>query len=62
MQVDLDPCWEWIDVQACDDPGPRYIRGQCKHLELEPVTSVTGQQAAPLCRTCDAQLPTSYAS
>jgi len=53
----LDPRWDWIDVTAIGDRGPRYIRGMCRHTEVEPVkSSVTGKVVARLCLTCDTQL------
>ena len=58
MAVDLDPRWEWIEIQLLGEPGPRFIRGPCKHGNIVPVESVvTGELLAQLCLTCDAQLP-----
>ena len=52
-----DPRWEWLEVMSFSDPGPRYIRGACRHLEREEVRSVmTGETLAWLCLTCDMQL------
>jgi hypothetical protein len=50
---ELDPRWEWVSVPTLDDLSPSYVRGRCKHLELKPVTDVTGERVATLCRTCD---------
>lgn len=55
--TDLDPRWDWIEVTTYGDSGPRWVKGYCRHLELEPVDSVDGERVAVLCRTCDAQLP-----
>lgn len=53
-QVELAPRWEWVDVSAFgDQPATTFVKGYCKHLEQEPVTDVTGEQVAVLCRTCD---------
>lgn len=57
-EPELDPRWEWHRAQAFGMPD-RYVRGRCNHLETEPVTSVTGEEVARLCRTCDTQLPAS---
>jgi hypothetical protein len=57
MTPQMDPRWDWIEVTAIGDPGPRYIRGPCRHTVLVPVESVSGQVVAQLCRTCDTQLP-----
>jgi hypothetical protein len=56
MEPELDPRWEWHRNQALGMPD-RYVKIRCNHLELEPVTSVTGEHVAQLCRTCDTQLP-----
>lgn len=54
----LDPRWDWVDVSPLDKgPGTEYVKGQCNHLEIIPVESVTGETVAGLCLTCDAQLP-----
>jgi hypothetical protein len=56
--TELDPRWDWLNVQALGDPGPVWVKGQCRHTELVPVDStVTGQEVARLCLTCDRQLP-----
>jgi hypothetical protein len=56
--LELDPRWEWVDVSTLGEgPGTSFVKGRCNHLELEPVTSVTGERVAVLCRTCDKQLP-----
>ena len=54
--ADLDPRWEWIDVREFSDPGPKWLRGPCRHLEAVPVES-GGETVAHLCTTCDEQLP-----
>jgi hypothetical protein len=62
MAVELDPRWNWVDVSTLADLArgtPRYVKGYCNHLELEPVRSVAGEEVARLCRTCDGQLPPS---
>jgi hypothetical protein len=53
--IDLDPHWDWIEVTYFGDPGPTWIKGSCRHLELVPVESVDGEDIARLCLTCDAQ-------
>jgi len=53
--MELDPRWDWVEVQLMGGPGPTYIKGACKHLEVIPVESVTGEIVAQLCRTCDRQ-------
>lgn len=61
-RLNLDPRWEWIEVRALGDAGPRYIRGPCKHLEPVPVDSiVTGETIATLCGTCLKQIATADA-
>lgn len=55
--VELDPRWEWIEVQTFGDQNPMHIRARCKHLETVPVDTVAGEHVAQLCLTCDAQLP-----
>lgn len=56
--IELDDRWEWVEVTALGDAEPRYVKGRCKHLELEPVHIAvggvdTGERVATLCRTCD---------
>ena len=53
--ADLDPRWDWIEVPEFGARSPRYIRGMCRHTELVPVESVTGEVVAKLCLTCDRQ-------
>lgn len=36
-------------------PGPVWIKGHCRHLEVVPVTSVLGEEVAQLCKTCEEQ-------
>lgn len=55
--TELDPNWEWVEIQYFGERDPVYVRGRCNHLETEPVTTVTGEPVAQLCITCDAQLP-----
>jgi hypothetical protein len=55
--ADLDPRWEWIDVREFSDPGPKWLRGPCRHTEVIPVESTEGAVVARLCTTCDTQLP-----
>lgn len=56
--LELDPRWEWVEVTAWGDAGPRYAKGACRHLDVVPVESIVdGQIVAQLCLTCDAQLP-----
>jgi hypothetical protein len=52
---ELDPRWDWVEVPRFGDPGPAYIKGKCRHLELVPIESVTGEVVAKLCLTCDRQ-------
>lgn len=54
---ELDDRYEWIEIYSCGEPGPRYVRGMCRHLEIEPVISMMGERVAGLCLTCDMQLP-----
>jgi hypothetical protein len=53
-EVERDPRWEWIHVPTCGNPD-LWVRGQCNHLEVLPVESVTGDVVAQLCQTCDLQ-------
>jgi hypothetical protein len=55
--MELDPRWDWLEVYTWGDPQPRYIKGACNHLELEPVYNVAEQLVAQLCKTCGAELP-----
>jgi hypothetical protein len=56
--AELDPRWDWIEVSTWGDPGPLYVKGACRHVDVVPVESVVdGQVLAQLCLTCDAQLP-----
>lgn len=58
---DLDPRWEWFEVTALGDPGPVWMQGQCRHLQVVPVAaSADGETVAHLCLTCDAQLPAEW--
>lgn len=54
----LCPRWEWIETYSLGEPGPRYIRGQCNHLEKMAVYSgITHDElVAWLCPDCDMQL------
>ncbi len=58
MSIDRDPRWEWIPIPTYNNPD-LVIKGQCRHLEIEPVHDIAGTLVARLCRTCDAQLPPS---
>jgi hypothetical protein len=58
-EPELDPRWDWVAISSFDKPGPTYIKGRCRHTEVEPVTSLTGEEVAQLCLTCDSQLPPS---
>jgi hypothetical protein len=52
--MELDPRWEWVDVSTLGEgPGARFVKSRCNHLEMEPITDVTGERVAVLCRTCD---------
>jgi hypothetical protein len=55
--TELDPRWEWIEATTCSDPGPRWVRARCRHLEVIPVEGLSGEVVAHLCLTCDTQLP-----
>ncbi len=55
-EVELDPRWDWVDVRTISDSGPVYVKGACRHLEVIPVESVTGETVAQFCLTCDRQL------
>lgn len=57
---DLDPRWEWLELQTFDNAEPKYVRGHCLHLDAVPVESVTGELVAHLCVTCDTQLPAEW--
>lgn len=54
-----DPRWNWVDVTRLgqNPTRPEYVKGACRHTELEPVG---GTVAAPLyqCGTCEAYLRT----
>jgi len=60
----LDPRWEWVEVTELDSAEPQYVKGRCRHLEVEPVETGSGvddiEVVAHLCRTCDAQLPAEW--
>jgi hypothetical protein len=56
---DLDPRWDWIEVTEYGQRKPAYIKGQCNHLEVVPVTAL-GETVAHLCLTCDQQLPAEW--
>ena len=58
--LELDPRWDWVDVRSFGDPGPVWVKIRCRHSEVVPVDSVTGEQVARLCLTCDAQLPAAH--
>ena len=58
-QPDLDPRWEWVNVQALGERDPVYIKATCNHLVIIPVTDTDGTEVAQLCTTCDAQFPPS---
>ena len=51
----LDPRWEWHEVTQFGDRDRRYLKGQCRHLEIIPVEAGC-EVVAYLCLTCDAQL------
>jgi hypothetical protein len=55
-QLDLDPRWRWVELCA-DGQHVRWVRESCRHLEVVPVESVTGEVVAQLCQTCDQQMP-----
>jgi len=60
-----DPRWDWCNIQTLSDPGPVWIKGQCKHLTPEPVEvtdPVTDEVilVARLCPDCDTQLETDW--
>lgn len=55
---DFDPHWGW-DKILCGDGSTHYLRGSCRHLEVDPVES-DGNVVAHLCRTCDQQLPAEW--
>ena len=57
--MELDPRWEWIEIGDFGKRDPTYIKGRCRHTELVPVNSLTGEEVAQLCLTCDGQLPSS---
>jgi len=50
----LDPRWDWIHVPEIGNPD-QWVKGQCKHLEIEPIRDVSGELVARWCRTCDKQ-------
>lgn len=54
MAADLDPRWDWVEISTFGQPGPEYIRGECRHTEIVPVES-GGELVAKLCVTCDTQ-------
>jgi hypothetical protein len=57
VSIEFDPRWDWIEITAIGDRTPQYIKGMCRHTEVIPVESRSGEVVAQLCRTCDAQLP-----
>lgn len=58
----LDRRWEWHEISTFSQPGPSYVRGLCRHLEVVPVNAVTGEIVAHLCLTCDQQLPEEWSA
>lgn len=52
----LDPRYDWVEVTKLGGPT-QYVRGACRHLDVVPVTDVTGEVVASLCPTCDVQFP-----
>jgi hypothetical protein len=55
--LQLDPRWQWAEVQITGSVTSHYVRTACNHTEIVPVESVTGEVVARLCQTCDSQLP-----
>ena len=56
-ELELDPRWSWVGIPDMAG-GTVYLKGRCNHLEVVPVTlSLTGEEVATLCRTCDTTLP-----
>jgi len=55
-EIERDPRWEWCLVQGAGVPD-MWIKARCKHTEVIPVESVTGETVAQLCLTCDTQFP-----
>lgn len=53
--VELDPRFDWVEIQAFGDAGPRYVRAACRHIDAVPVDS-DGVTVAWLCPTCDQRL------
>ena len=54
--VELDPRWEWHLVRGIGVPD-RWVKARCRHLEVDPVKSLSGEVVAQLCLTCDTQFP-----
>lgn len=54
-----DPRWNWVDVTKFgqDPADPSYIKGSCRHVELEPVSGVDANRLFR-CGTCGAHLQT----
>jgi hypothetical protein len=48
----LDPRWEWVELPYLGSQPSDWVRGECRHTELEPVADVAGERVATLCRTC----------
>lgn len=56
----LDPRWDWIETTAISEANPTYLKGMCRHLEVEPVDAGEGETVAYLCLTCGSQLPAGW--
>ncbi len=56
---ELDPRWEWSEFRRMGDEHMTYVKGPCRHTEVEPVIS-GGETVAHLCLTCDQQLPAEW--
>lgn len=54
-EIELDPRWDWVQLNTCGDPNPIYVKAGCRHLEVIPVENVAGEVVAQLCLTCDTQ-------
>jgi hypothetical protein len=44
-----DDRWEWIELPRHGGQPSDWIPGRCRHTEIVPVKSVTGEVVARLC-------------
>jgi hypothetical protein len=52
-----DPRWVWVDVSTGASHPKQYVKGRCRHIELEPVSGVDADMLFR-CGTCGKYLQT----